>query len=545
VPFASAYYKDGIHALKAWGYGLESADIALSAAEPYADVIGFSNGEGLEADSAAETTEQRINFVVKTIPEILPKADLLVAKTELIKTEIDQINPDRYPEEVKGIKLRSTVEDLINTVDVTATLLKNGRPFLEVLPAIIGSEGDRKYMVLFQNDKELRPTGGFITAYSMAKVYDGHFEPILSSDIYDLDNLYKPAVPAPDVFPKYLKGIYQTNNRFRLRDMNWNPDYEASMKTFIGEVEKNNLISDIDGIIAVDTQLLVYLLDVIGPIGVPGFGNFSTEIVPECKCPQVIYELELFADTEGAIVWSENEPGKIVYAPPNYDDRKKIIGPLMNSILANTMGQPKEKLPDLFEAAINGLLEKHVLFYMVDEKEQSAVKSFGIGGTIAEYDGDYMYVNNANLGGRKSNLYVTYEVQTDYEIKSSGNIIKTLTLTYKNPEKQDGWLNSVLPNWLRVYVPKGSKLISADGLEDKKDAYEESGKTVFSGGFNLRPQGVVKVVLKYEIPITKSKNLKVYIQKQPGTNEVRHIISVNGKSKTYMVKTDKEIDLAQ
>src|SRR3972149_1555189 len=168
------------------------------------------------------------------------------------------------------------------------------------------------------------------------------------------------------------------------------------LSLFIKEAEKAG-IKKIDGVIAVDTQFLVNLLDVLGTIGVPGYGDFSTKIVSQCNCPQVIYELESFADIEGPIVWSENEPGKIVFAPPNYDNRKKIIGPLMNSILSNAFGQPKEKLPDLFEAAFKSLREKHVLFYLFEAEKQAAVESFEIAGTLDNtYQHDYLHINDAN-----------------------------------------------------------------------------------------------------------------------------------------------------
>ena len=88
--------------------------------------------------------------------------------------------------------------------------------------------------------------------------------------------------------------------------MNWSPDFSESMELFSEEIEKAG-IKDIDGIIAVDTQVLVYLLEVLGPIEVPGYGKFSNEEVAECNCPQVIYELESFADLEGPIVWSESD----------------------------------------------------------------------------------------------------------------------------------------------------------------------------------------------------------------------------------------------
>jgi hypothetical protein len=324
--------------------------------------------------------------------------------------------------------------------------------------------------------------------------------------------------------------------------MNWSPDFSESMKLFTTEAQKAG-IKDIDGVIAVDTQTLVYLLDAIGEVGVSGFGNFSTKIMPECNCPNVIWELESFASMEGPVVWSPTEPGKIIYAPPNYNIRKKIIGPLMNSILANAMGQPKDKLPGLFEAAFKSFNERHVLFYLFDDKAQAGVESFGIAGRIKEYNGDYLHINDANLGGRKSNLYTTQEVEQEIEIAKDGTIEKTVTITYKNPQKQDGWLNSVLPNWTRVYVPKGSTLIAVEGFEDKAEPYEELGKTVFAGFFQLRPEGVSKITLKYKLPFKFKKEYKMYIQKQPGAAKPLYTINLGRKSEEFFLVTDKEIKI--
>ena len=321
--------------------------------------------------------------------------------------------------------------------------------------------------------------------------------------------------------------------------MNWSPDFEVSMDTFSKEVQKTG-IDKVDGIIAVDTQMLVYLLEVLGKVSVPGYGDFSTEIVPECKCPQVVYELESFADQEGAVVWSENEPGKIVFAPENYGARKKIIGPLMNSILSATLGQPDEKMPALFEAAIKSFTEKHALFYLFNDEAQSAVKAFGVAGDVKEYDGDYLYINDANLGGRKSNLYVTQEVVQGV-VKKDGYIEKTLEITYKNPEKQDGWLNSVLPNWLRIYVPKGSEIISTEGLENVQDTYEEFGKTVFAGYVEVRPLGVAKAIIKYKVPVVIGKDYKLMIQKQPGKDTSLYTLNYGKISNEFLLKIDKEI----
>ncbi|MFZ5932913.1 MAG: DUF4012 domain-containing protein, partial [Patescibacteria group bacterium] len=328
---------------------------------------------------------------------------------------------------------------------------------------------------------------------------------------------------------------------WRLRDMNWSADFREAMELVTAEMESVG-ISGIDGVIAVDTQVLVYLLDALGPIGVPGFGNFSTQIEPKCSCPQVIYELESFADTEGPIVW-DPITGKIVYTPPNYDNRKKIIGPLMNSILANAMGQPKEKLPGLFTAAFKSFLEKHVLIYLFDEKAQRAVEDFGIAGRIKGYPADYLYINDANLGGRKSNLYVNQDVEQVINVAKDGSIEKTVTITYKNPEKQDGWLNSVLPNWVRIYVPQGSELIAFEGVEDQAQPYEEFGKSVFAGFFKLRPEGLAKVTVKYRLPFKADEDLKLFIQKQPGKDAPLYRTKMGKREEEFFLKKDTELRL--
>ena len=542
IPFVGAYVSDANRAALGGGYVIEAAEILTVAIEPYADIIGFTGGPQDATGGGDKTTQERLDFIIAAIPDLIPKADEISAKMALAKQEIDQIDPERYPEKIGKTEVRSSLTSGKELFDQVASLVTEGKPLLEASPYILGLDKPRQYMIIFQNDKELRPTGGFITAYSIMKVDKARFSPVSSNDIYNLDSSYTPSVPAPEPVVKYLKGPYIASPRYRLRDMNFSPDFKQSMDLFTKEISKVG-IKNIDGIIGVDTQLLVNLLNVLGPIGVSGFGNFSTEIIEECNCPQVIHELESFADIEGPVVWSENEPGKIVYAPPNYDNRKKIIGPLMNSVLANALGQPKDKLPDLFEAGLKSLTEKHVLFYMFDESAQAAVESFNIAGRIKDTEGDYLHINDANLGGRKSNLYITQEVAQEYSIGDGGTIEKTVTITYKNPEDYDGWLNSVLPNWVRVYVPKGSELLSFEGLEAKADPYEEFNKTVFAGYFQLRPQGVVKLTLKYKLPFKAGKSLSLVIQKQPGTDTPLYSIIYKKFEDEFFLRADKQLSI--
>lgn len=536
VPYFGTYVKDLGHGLNAGDLVFDAGQITLDTVDPYLSELGFKEGDEKDGE---KTAQERIDFVISSIPEIIPKTDEIVSKFSEAEEELSKINPDKYPEEIKGFPLREKLKEVLDLFKKASQYISESKPLLESMPYLLGVETDRNYLVLFQNDKELRATGGFLTAYSIMKVSNAKFEPVSSDDIYNLDAKYKPVLPAPDAIADLIKGPYVLSKNIRLRDINYNPDFKLSMDLFTEESTKVGL-GEIDGIIAVDTGLLVNLLDVLGEIGVPGFGNFSTKIEPKCNCPQVIYELESFADVEGPIIW-DPITGKIILSPPNMDNRKKIIGPLMNSILANAFGQPKEKIPSLIDAIFKSVMEKHVLFYLYDEKAQAAVEGFGIAGRIEEFNGDYLHISDSNLGGRKSNLYVTQEVDQEIEVTKDGTIEKTVTITYKNPEKYDGWLNSVLPNWVRVYVPKGSTLIAVEGLEKEYDPYEEIGKTVFSGYFSLRPEGVSKVTFKYSLPFKNLKELDMFIQKQPGTDAPLYVLRSGKIEEELLLNTDKEI----
>jgi len=543
LPFAGGYVSDVGHAVKAGQAGLDAGDIVLTTIQPYADLLGLAGGANnvLAAKTGEQTTQDRIDFVVKTIPDLIPKIDSISGKAKIVNDEISQINPDRYNYKYQGKDLKAEIVGAQGLTAETANLLVNGKPMLQNAPYLLGMDSPRTYLILFQNDKELRPTGGFMTAYAIMKVDKAKFTPVSSNDIYNLDAQYKPSISAPDPIIKYIKGPYILSQNLRLRDMNWSPDFAVSMQTFNSAI-KGIGINNIDGIIGVDTQLLTNLLDAIGPIGVPGFGNFNTTIDPQCNCAQVIHELESFADVEGPIIW-DPLTGKIILRPPNSDNRKKIIGPLMNSIMANALGQPKDKLAGIFQAGFKSLIEKHVLFYIFDQNVEKAVADVGLGGTIKDYNGDYLHVNDANLGGRKSNLYATEDVAQDIKVAGDGSVVKTVTITYKNPQSQDGWLNSVLPTWVRVYVPKGSTLITSEGLEAKADPYEDLGKTVFAGYFQLRPEGVSKVTFQYKLPFKVSRTYNLLIQKQPGTNGFLYTVNLGRNSEEFYLTTDKEIKI--
>lgn len=535
VPVVGSYWSDAQNGAQAGVATLEAAKVLIPAIEPYADVLGFGGAATTPSEPGAEgaiTAEERIDFIVQALPALTPKLGEVSPQLREARDAIAQIDAARYPENFRGIPLRRAVKDVQAGITTFTILVTDGKPLLETLPYLLGMDKERTYLVIFQNDKELRPTGGFMTAYSLMKVKEGKIQPVSSDDIYNLDKRYRTSLSAPQVLLDHIKQPYGANPGWRLRDMNWSPDFKVAMDLFLTEAKKARLPT-VDGVIAVDTSLLVSILEVTGKIGVPGQGNFSAEIDKRCDCPQVIYELESYADVEKPIVWDPNT-GKIVFGEI-VDNRKAILGPLVNSVIANALAQPKEKVPVLAQKVLANLLEKHVIFYMFDENTQKALESFNIAGRVRD-NGDYLAIVDANIAGRKANLYTTHDVTDEIEDKGD-KVIHNLTLTYKNPQKHDGWLNSVLPNYMRVYVPSGAKLLGSEGAEIETSV--DLGKTVFSGFFELRPEGVVKIYLKYEV--AKQKPYKMLIQKQSGKGAFNYTITYKGRTEEFQLAADKEL----
>jgi len=374
-----------------------------------------------------------------------------------------------------------------------------------------------------------------MTAYAIFRVDKGIIHVDSSSDIYAIDDTIPGKSAAPRPLQLYLPKVPLLN----LRDSNLSPDFVTSMDTFYKMYQKAPGYTKVDGIIAVDTRALVAAMNILGDMQVDG-ATYSTKNDPRCDCPQVIYALEEYAD----------QPLQIVK-----QNRKGIIGDLMYAIMNKAFSSsPKLYWGPLFQTMLAQTSQKHVIFYSFNTDAQSGLEALNASARILPFEGDYLHINEANFGGAKSNLFVTETVTQNYDVKSDGGITKTVTIDYKNPfapsdcnlERGNLCLNAILRDWIRIYVPKGSQLVTSQGSEVKLISYEELGKTVFEGFLTVRPQGVAKFTITYTLPFKTAagSTLPVLIQKQPGTGDFDYIIQVNGKqTNEFPLSTDATLKL--
>jgi len=520
IPIIGWYYSDADHLMNAANDGLTSAQTVATDLKPYADLLGLKGTVGGAPTSASD----KIKTAVLSLGKITPHIDDIEGSMNSMKEEMDQVDPNHYPSFIFGKQVGADLSGLKTFTDETAVGIADAKPLIKALPSLLGATEPKQYLMIFQNDKELRPTGGFITGYAIFDVNQGTISLVKSDDIYNLDDSIPDKPPAPAPILKYFSGVYQ----FNLRDSNISPDYMVSMNTFNSMYQKAALKTEpIDGIIAIDTNVLVSTIKILDNNVEADGQTFTTDNDPHCDCPQVIYALE-----------------NSIARPLNYvtTTRKSLLGDLLSAIMTKALqSSPKKYWGPLFQSIITSTQQKDILFDLFDSQAQQGIEALNAAGQILPFTGDYLHINDTNFSGAKVNIFLSEAVTNAYSVASDGTITKTVTITYKDPfppsdcSLKDGGLclNAEYRDWLRLYVPQGSQLVNSTGSTIKINTYNELGKTVFEGFITVQPNGgLTTFTITYTLPfkLKSGSPLPLMIQKQPGATNNPYTITVNGNT---------------
>lgn len=525
IPFVSGYYSDAKGFSSAIDHELRAGKILVKDLEPYKQELGF-NGTPTPG-------QDRVAQMVKILDKTLPNLDQVEPELKAANDDVSSIDTTKYPEQFSKYRLRSEIDTTKNFIIGAYLAVTQAKPALEIAPSALGEPEAKNYLILFQNDKELRATGGFLTAYAFIRIDKGHVSATASDDIYRLDEKLLSVCqnkvcnirpPAPIV--KYLpEANGKPRTAWSMRDSNLSPDLPTSMKQFETMFSLLGQGTPWDGIITIDTEVVRQMIAITGPVEVEGT-KYSADIDPRCNCPNVVYELEGYSEI----------------VAKGQSDRKAILGTLMQQILGKALTSGTDKLPQFINTGAQLAAGKHMMFYMHDQKTQDALTTLNWTGMIKQADNDYLHVNDSNFAGGKSNLYVTEDVNLDID-KSSGK--HKLVINYSNPQSFGIWLNAINRDYLRIYVPQGSKLTSSKGSDEVVNTIDsELGKTVFEAFLQVRPQNSRTIEFDYTTPKSDYGNpYSILIQKQPGTKDFKYTVKVNGKTKTFDLSNDQDLKI--
>ncbi len=370
--------------------------------------------------------------------------------------------------------------------------------------------GNGKYLVLLQNNNELRPTGGFIGSFAEVETSGGVVKNIMfDTNIYTRDKAF---AATNFIEPPSVLKTFCPDGKWIMRDSNWAVDYPTAAKQVAWFYSQEGGTSDIDGVIAVDSTYFENILNIVGPINLPQYNltitadNFFDEI-------QYKIEKEYYNDPRN---WSINEP-------------KTILKDLFSAVTAKF--NDKSKYLQIVKATYEALNQKHIVIEVNDSKVQNYLLQKNWAGAVnQDFTGDYLYINNANLAATKSSLEVTQEVNLDSQ--TNGNVVTKNLRIIRTHTGTGDWPSGENNNYTRVLVPKGAKIVSAtmDGVDILKDVEVtlEFNKTEFGFWFNLMPQTSKILNIAYEVPYGGG-DYELYWQKQPGTLSDKLQVEANGK----------------
>lgn len=455
-------------------------------------------------------------------PLVTARLSLEEATAKLALVNIGDIPEDKQS---KFLTVRETLPIL---TDILRGFEKNDT----LIEELLGGNGPRTYLFLLQNNHELRATGGFIGSYALIDVNQGVIRRFFVDGIFNPDGQLKENIVPPKPIQKISAG-------WSLHDSNWSPDFPTAAEKAIFFYEKTGGPT-VDGVITLTPTVMQKLLAVIGPIELPQYG---VTVDADNFIPVIQEQVEVKYDKE------LNEP-------------KKILVDLSRELISRVFAlQDRATSRRIAEALMAGLNEKHVLMYMRHEPTQHLIDEVGWSGRVLPTGKDYLSVIHSNINGYKTDGVIDETIRHRAEIATDGSIIDTVTITrtHRGGDTPYDWWNRVNADYLRVYVPKGSELLSTSGttrefppepldydrLGFRRDAdvveaeareqideksgvriSEDAGKTVFGAWVYVSPKESVTVEYRYRLPFSidmtalatgDPQSYSVLYQKQSGS----------------------------
>lgn len=414
--------------------------------------------------------------------------------------------------------LRQTTETSTRTTAETA----RGVSSIGLFADLLGLRAPRTYLLLFQNNTELRPSGGFIGSYAVVRMNRMKPEVLVVSGSETLDREADPMLlpPAPLPLVRYL-GV----ERWYFRDSNWSPDFAISAKTALERyrTEGGSHADEIDVVIAITPTVMEALLERTGSVVVEDM-LFSHDTVTE----KLEYEVE-YGYAERGIA---------------FPDRKDILRPLMTELLGRVREDLLLHLSDytkLFERLVR---ERHILLFSVDDQFMRALAAAGAAGRLVTPQGDYLLWADANLGALKTDHAM--ERALSYEVERSGDMFTaTATMRYNHRGVFD-WRTTRYRTFARIYVPDGAELIGTFIDEKPLDGQDvstgtELGKRWFGAFLSMEPGTEKRMSFSYRLPAIPEP-YTLFVQKQSGTIAHQLTVSMNFDNNTKTFTGDLRED---
>lgn len=477
-------------------YAIQGAGELVQAVYPLTEYIKDFE-PALDFQTSTPTTTREYRNHLEEIARNSYRLDEASYRISLASQIINNLNTTVFPAFLQKEILE--IKEMITDLEEGTEAFKEVNAFL---PDVLGVSRRQRYLILLQNEGEIRSTGGWLTSYGVIGIEGGQIRELFVDDIYNADGTLRVQNKTYTPPRSMANALEITQWPFAL--VNWYPDLFDTLneaEPFIQELGKGN---SLDGLITIDVTFIQRLLAQWGGIEVPG----EPELITSDNLYAKIFQMH-----------EEFTPGST--------QKTTFLANLANEIVKKLLSMEIRELMEIGDIFEKNLDEKHL---QATFKNTSAFNFFRSRNWANSMSSKY---NSAptpidwNWGGNKANLYLDKNHNLAINIRDSDTIDFAYSLTVENSSSSETYPEGEYINYQRIYIPPEATILRIDGFEENDySIYRESGFKIIGGWFN--------------IPIRSTETLEVSYRLERGSQEASFPIALQEQNAFFDINIFKQ-----
>lgn len=409
--------------------------------------VGQSIGEARLAFSTLPETGSLTDYLRTISEDHLEPATIKLHQIGTLLNDVD----------LSGTEFESKFLDFKDKLSALTSFFDLWVAAKEPLLTALGDHTPQHYLVLLQNNDEMRQGGGFIGSIAIVEVNDGRLTDLSFHDVYDYDGRYFEDIEVP------VHELKALTAQWRLRDSNISPDFPVSAEKAMWFLQEEGG-PGVDGVIGLNLSAAQAFIEDTGPLKLPSL------------------QKEITAETFPAVI------STLVEAKVNKTSPKAILGELLTAFmdqLKSTTVKTSVALTAMDEAH-----KKQILFYHREPSVQELFGSLGLTGdlpALSEIEHDFFMPVFTNIGANKTDRYMETHLQHDTQIFEDGSMVSSVTVqrTHTFTAATQNWLKTTLSGYgfsawnpgleqvlgnasnrsgIRLYVPANATILETEGI---------------------------------------------------------------------------------
>jgi hypothetical protein len=277
----------------------------------------------------------------------------------------------------------------------------------QIVPAALGSDGARRYLILALDSAEVRPVGGLIAAYATPTFTAGRLADFTFHDILDIDRAGQATYVKP---PAALAGHLLGELPWQVADAGWWPDFAQSAAEARRLYTLETGDADLNGTIAFTPAVVDALLKIVGPVQIPGAGitvHAGETYLVSLQQVEILHQ--------GAA-------------------RKQFLADLASEVVKRLFALPVSRYPEVISALDQAAKRRDLQVIVDDPSTQTALDELGWYTPFSFPAGsDRLSIMEANVAPvSKLDVLLTLDHSLTVNLTTSGNADERLVTTFTN-----------------------------------------------------------------------------------------------------------------